>query len=82
MSKSVVTLIADFYHNIRSKIPVRKILGLKPKDYYWEDRSQFHYYQVVKSWIEEFSPGNLIIDIGGSKYPSIDLGAIQAPNFG
>jgi len=74
MAEKILDTIYNHYRKIRRKIPVRKILGLKSKDDYWNNRSDLHYYQVVKSLVEEHSPGNLIMDVGAWNTPAITWG--------
>ena len=74
MPFNMLKTIYSYYRNCRKKIPMRKILGLKPRDDYWDRRSELHYYQVVKSLVEKHSPGNLIIDVGAWNTPVVTWG--------
>ena len=74
MNENILSRIQRFYRSCRERIPVRKILGLKPRADYWQSRSDLYYYKIVKALIDNYPPGNLIVDIGGWDTPGVTWG--------
>lgn len=74
MNESKIDSIHKFYRKIRKGVPVRKIFRLKNEDTYWNERSELFYYEVVKDFIDEFSPGDMIMDVGAWNTPVITWG--------
>jgi hypothetical protein len=59
------------------KMKIKEILGLSPKkesEGYWDSRSHMNYYSTVREWIEELSPGEIILDVGGKDTPVVTWG--------
>lgn len=46
-------------------------------DNYWQRRMDFAYYKIVKQWLEELSPGDSIMDVGGHDTPVASWGEFQ-----
>ncbi len=65
------------FRKLRDKIlrPQRAQKGHKTS--YWQRRLDLYYYQVVRDWIQEYSPGDLIMDIGARDTPLVSCGEFK-----
>lgn len=60
----------NFLHRIK-----RAIRNRSKKLSYWEKRSELYYYNVVRDWIDECSPGDWILDVGARDTPIVKHGS-------
>lgn len=56
-----------------SRMLRKYILPRDTRDY-WEKRQGMYYYQIVREWIEELSPGAWIVDVGSNITPVVAWG--------
>ena len=44
---------------------------------YWQERHGLRYYQTIKRWLDDLSPGELLIDVGGRDTPIATWGTFR-----
>ena len=69
-------LISDVLRFFHLK-PQKKVRRGNQGSDYWQRRSKLFYYQIVKSWIDELSPGEWILDVGSKHTPIVKDTAFQ-----
>jgi hypothetical protein len=63
--------------NISISLPFPRLEGLLKRKNYYESRADLFYYKVVKDWINRYSPGKQIIDVGSHSTPIVLEGEFE-----